>query len=131
MTLASYVVFPVLLYFVHVYVYCIWFRSIDDSRSLSYLIWTAVRTDYWTDLNIFSLKNTKWWNCGVMIKSRIAWNQYVSTCTYKVSFTPMLLYLSVGKALEYLLCVVLSSKAQIQLKTKAGFYCCILTYCMR
>lgn len=132
MTLASHVVFSC----VAVLCACLCIlhliqKHIDDSRSLSYLIWTAVRTDYWTDLNIFSLKNSKSWNCGVMIKSRLAWNQYVSTCTYKVSYTPMLLYLSVGKDSEYLLCVVLLSKAQIQLKTKAEFHCCILTYRVR
>lgn len=61
MTLASYVVFfPVLLYFVHVmYIAFDSEAYIYDSRGLSYLIWTAVpavRTDYWTDLNIFLLK---------------------------------------------------------------------------
>lgn len=111
-------------------------KHIDDSRSLSCLIWTAVpavRTDYWTDLNIFLQKkktNKKqsdelWAHDKILycLKS-IYINLYMSAalwCYYN---------LSVGKEKKYLLWVVLSSKAQTPLKTKAGFYCCILPYCM-
>lgn len=47
---------------------------------------------------------------------------------YKVSFTPMLIYLSVDEDLEYLWYVIHGTNPA---ETNVGSYCCIITYSVR
>lgn len=117
MTLASCVfISPILLYFVHVVYIAFDSKAYRWEFVISYLnCWPAVRTDYWTDLIVFLLKIDY-----VIILSHHDKILYClkSICIivymYKVSYPIMLLYLSIEKDLEYLSCVVLSSKTQRQ-----------------
>lgn len=68
-------------------------KRIDDSRSSSYLPWTAVpavRTDYWKNLNIVLLKwkISKLWDHDEILYCLES--IYINLYMCKVSYTPML-----------------------------------------
>lgn len=88
----------------------------------------AVRTDYWTELDIFLLKTLS----DEIVRSRqcvlLEFTIYINLYMYSVSCAPVPQCLLITKVA---LRVARLAKAQIQLKSKAGIYCCIFTYCMR